>query len=44
MEMNFSNGWLSKIKKRNSSKGYRLFGESGYVHIEGIISELPKFR
>ena len=44
MEMNLSNGWLYKFKNRNSFKRYRLFGESGDVNIEGIISDLPKLR
>ena len=42
--MNFSNGWLTKLKERNSFKIYRLFGELGDGNIEGIIYELPKLR
>ena len=44
IELNCSNGWLYKFKKQNSFTRYRLFGESGDVSIEGIISELPKLR
>ena len=44
MEMNLSNGWLYKFKKRKSFKKYRLFGEFGGVNIEGTVSELPKLR
>ena len=44
MEVNLSNGWLYRFKKRNSFKRYLLFGESADVNIEGIIFELPKLR
>ena len=44
MKLNFSNGELSKFKKRNLFKNYRLFGESGEVNIEATISELPKLQ
>ena len=44
MEMNFSNGWLHKFRKRNLFIRYSSFCESADVNIEGIISELPKLR
>ena len=44
MEMNFSNGWLYKLKKRNSFARHSAFCESPDMNIEGIISELPKLR
>ena len=44
MKIHLSSGWLYKFKNRNSFKRYRLFGESGDVNIEVIISELPKLR
>ena len=44
IEINLSNGWLHKFKKRNSLKRYRLHGEYGDLNVEGIISELPKLR
>ena len=44
IEINLSNGWLHKFKKRNSFKRYRLHGESGDLNFEEIISELQKLR
>ena len=39
--LDFSNGWLFKFKRRNHFKSYRCHGEEGAVDEEAIQRELP---
>ena len=39
--LDFSNGWLFKFKRRNQFKSYRCHGEEGAVDEEAIQRELP---
>ena len=39
-QLSFSNGWINSFKKRNNIKLHKLFGESGSVNPEVIMSEL----
>jgi Tc5 transposase DNA-binding domain len=39
-----SNGWLANFKKRNALKQYRIHGESGSAHMDGIEEQLQILR
>ena len=41
LQLNFSNGWLYKFKKRNGFKRYHCHGESGDLNVKNIINDLP---
>ena len=41
LQLNFSNGWLYKFKKRNGFKRYHCHGESCDLSVKNIINDLP---
>ena len=43
-ELNFSNGWLQKFKKRNNIRRYRIHGESGSAPLATLSEERTKLQ
>ena len=43
-DIQFSNGWIQKFKKRNQLHVYRLHGEAGSVSTESLPEERRKLK
>ena len=43
-EMQFSNGWIEKFKKRNQLRAYKLRGEAGSVSTKHLPEERRKLK